>query len=68
MNCRQWLKSEGRTQVWLAQTLGVHKTLVSHWLAGRRQIDATHAVAIHRLSGGRVTVSQWWNCADTSST
>ena len=57
--CRAWLELEGRKSVWLAARLGVDATLVSHWLAGRRQPAPDQAEAIERLSNGLVKHDSW---------
>lgn len=64
--CRAWLQVTGRKSVWLAQQLGVDASLVSHWLAGRRQPPAAVAEAIERLSDGAVKGGSW-SCATTSN-
>lgn len=66
LQCRQWLALEGRKSVWLANQLDVDATLVSHWLAGRRQPSAAMAEEIERLSWGQVEAMAW-NCATISS-
>lgn len=63
---RQWLATEGRKAIWLADRLGVDQTLVSHWLAGRRVPPYEMAEAIEVLSD-RVVWRSMWNCAITSS-
>lgn len=35
---KQTLVIQGRRQNWLAKILGVDKSLVSHWLSGRRKM------------------------------
>lgn len=57
--CKVWLRAEGRQAGWLAKQLGVHPSLLSHWLAGRRQIPVEQAHQIEALSGGRVKVAAW---------
>ena len=64
--CRAWLQAEGRKSLWLAGVLGVDPTLVSHWLAGRRQPPPAAAEAIEGLSKGLVTGAAW-NCETTST-
>lgn len=64
--CRCWLQASGRKSLWLAQQLGVGPSLVSHWLAGRRQPPAATATAIEQLSQGIVEAGSWI-CATTSS-
>ena len=63
--CRAWLQSEGRKSVWLAAELGVDPTLVSHWLAGRRQPPPAVAAAIETLSNGLVACSSWGGTCDS---
>ena len=57
--CRAWLQAEGRKSTWLAAQLGVDPSLVSHWLAGRRQPTPEQAQAIQRLSDGVVPADVW---------
>jgi hypothetical protein len=64
--CRAWLELEGRKSVWLAARLGVDATLVSHWLAGRRQPPPAAAAAIEGLSNGLVGGATW-SCETTST-
>lgn len=63
---RQWLASEGRKAIWLADRLGVDQTLVSHWLAGRRVPPYEMAEAIEILSD-KVVGRAAWSCATISS-
>jgi DNA-binding transcriptional regulator YdaS (Cro superfamily) len=64
MTCKEWLKAEGRSQTWLAERMQVHKSLVSHWIAGRRLIGVTEARKIEHLSGGKVEARSWF-CVNT---
>jgi len=64
--CKAWLQAEGRRAGWLAERLGVHPSLLSHWLAGRRPIPVEQARRIEAMSAGQVKVAAW-NCETTSS-
>ncbi len=43
------LKEQGRKQRWLAEQLGVHESIVSDWVNGRRTVDHLRAKQIARV-------------------
>lgn len=53
---RDWLKSERRTQEWLAEQIGTHQTNVSRWILGR-PIPTKMAVKLEELTG--IEVRDW---------
>lgn len=47
----QFLRDQGRKQRWLADRLGVHESLVSEWVNGRRTISEHRARQIATVLG-----------------
>ena len=48
---RVWLAEHDKTQVWLADKLGIHSGALSHVLAGYRPLTEELADDIHRITG-----------------
>ncbi len=58
---RAWLKTERRTQQWLAGEVGTHQTNVSAWILGR-PIPLEMAVAIRKITD--IPVEDWLVAAE----
>ena len=54
MTLAEYLKASDMTQQQLADLLGVSDGLVSHWLVGRKQIQAAEVFKIGRMSAWQV--------------
>lgn len=54
---REWLKSNDKTQAWLAQETDASQASVSEWVSGRRIPGLPAAVRIERLAG--IPVAEW---------
>lgn len=53
---KQWLTDNGRTQMWLANELGVSQTAVSAWILGSEP-RASVAARLEALTG--ISVASW---------
>lgn len=62
---RAWLKSERRTQQWLAEQIGNSQTNISAWILGPRPPPLEVAVAIRRVTG--IEVDDWTVPAESES-
>lgn len=60
---REWLKSRGKNQDWLAAEIGTHQTNVSAWILGR-PIPLDMALAIRKAT--RIPVEDWVTPAEES--
>lgn len=58
-----WLESTERTQVWLAERLGVSKQRLFWWVNGRTVPSLDTRRRIARLSRGAVPVRSWTEAA-----
>jgi len=58
MGLEEYLTAEGLSQAALARELGVTRSAVNQWLAGRAVPSASTALAIIRRSRGRVTLEE----------
>ncbi len=45
------LREQGRKQRWLADRVGVHESIVSDWVKGKRTVDAHRAGLIAEILG-----------------
>ncbi len=45
------LKEQGRKQRWLADQVGIHESVVSDWVNGRRTVDELRARQISKIMG-----------------
>lgn len=48
-NLGRTMVSQGRRQTWLAEKLGVHRSLITHIVVGRRTVDRPTAERIAEL-------------------
>ncbi len=48
---RDWLKSEGRKNLWLADQVRVHKSTVTAWLAGQRSPTPQARIVLGSVTG-----------------
>jgi len=65
---RDWLVSGrkfGRSQKWLAETLGVKQPTVYRWLSGENRPDTTYRLAIQYLTKGKVKLRAWFYPKET---
>lgn len=54
---RAWMAERERSQVWLAEALGVSQPPVSEWLSGRSRPSPVNRIAIESLTG--IPASSW---------
>tara|TARA_S200002703_G_scaffold19553_2_gene15850 strand:+ start:85 stop:312 length:228 start_codon:yes stop_codon:yes gene_type:complete len=54
-----WLAGAGKSQGWLADTLGVSRQAVNGWVRGTRRPTIEAAIGIRDATGGVVTVESW---------
>jgi plasmid maintenance system antidote protein VapI len=47
----RYLHDQGRKQRWLAEQVGVHESLVSEWINGRRTLSELRAKQVARVLG-----------------
>jgi hypothetical protein len=56
MTLKEWLKKEGRTLIWLANTTDIKMQRLSGISTGRIEPRLIEAAEIYNLTGGDVTV------------
>ena len=54
-----WLEENSKSMKDLAFDLGIHRSVPSHWIAGRRRPSRVHAITMERMTEGRVPASIW---------
>ncbi len=55
-----WLNREGRKQLWLADRIGVHPSMISHIVTGKRKPTRAQAAKIAEVTGLRI----WETCGE----
>ena len=48
---RQWLTDHAKSQAWLADQMGVAKSLISQIFSGHRKLQAEHLIKIAEITG-----------------
>jgi DNA-binding XRE family transcriptional regulator len=59
MTLHEWLKRENRTDAWLAEQVGRHRTTITKIRNGRLRPSIEVAAKIQRLSGCAVTAADY---------
>lgn len=61
MTLHDFLKRDDTmSQTEMAKTLGVDKSLIGHYVHGRRRPSPEQAARIHELTDGKVDALQWY--------
>jgi predicted transcriptional regulator len=59
MTLLQWMEANEKSQVDVAETLGVDQSAVSLWLSGERKPNADSRIAIEQMTNKKVTIESW---------
>ncbi len=59
MTLREYLQQTRTTHATFAARIGVTRSAVTQWINGITLPSASHMVAIHQISQGKVTISDW---------
>lgn len=59
MTLQEWLDGRGITQAQAARLLGAHRQAVSAWCQGWTRPTLYHAMAVERLTGGKIPLETW---------
>lgn len=62
-----WLQKHGKTQAWLAATLGISGASVSAWFSRVSRPQTHHRETIDRITDGEVELHDWEFPAETAS-
>lgn len=51
MNVKNWLDENNHSQAWLAEQMGVAKSLISQIFNGTRKLQTTHIISMSEITG-----------------